>query len=898
MEIISIFVELLKSYQQFLVAVAIVWGLPKVIRNGPWYWKRARALFAQFRQQPLAIVTRAITHPERASYLNFVANKYSFIDYRGIHQVERLGVRLPLRDVYVPITIQEGLTSKGGDEGGLSYEIDLTANAKRRQSAQHSVSVFEALNSSSAIILLGAPGSGKSTLLKFIALTFADRTAAEYGFRGKVTIPVLVPASSFGKQLERSPEISFRQFCNQHFSRTYGLPKGTEDFLEESFDQGACLFLIDGLDEVQPEAMRQLAFERIKSFIVLALHSGNLVVLTSRMTGYSSVNLDIGGVTEYSIRPLVGDALAEFFRKFYKALGSHEKGNESHSDAEELIDSISANTSVLELSQTPLLATILALLHRQGIVLPSRRIELYELYVKTLLTSWARVRNLDGHRMDSFDEIEALRILAPLAFEMLNDGHLNGVTFESLVSRLRSIIKDRFRVDDNEADKRASDFVRAILENTGILHEVGHRQYAFIHLTFLEYFACREIIFRSELNSDAIANDITNLAVKTSFHEAIRLAVSYIGIHLADQRVCVRVLEALAGSSPLRNSDDSVIINSPAALAAFCLSDIGYNAIPDDTAESIQKAIDQSLALKMHPKARYECGKALDVFSVMGKADISSLQQDQLQRIPSGSIRVGSEPEEISALLEIVEAVPLQADLEWVRDYWRMVLRSEGPSYEADVGAFSLARFPVTNLQYATFLLENPDRQLPAFRRGRLVGADTNFGVESIWRSRKPPAKLSNAPVVFVSWEDANAYCAWLSQKWQRNVRLPTEIEREYAARGGLRKLYPLGDSWSDQCGFSSENQVPGLPAVGLIGHSMNAFGLSDLSGLVWEWTSTRWGDAFDGQKGSAYQNIEDWRVVRGSAWDDPSFFARCASRGPNPPESATHYIGFRIAVD
>ena len=77
-----------------------------------------------------------------------------------------------------------------------------------------------------------------------------------------------------------------------------------------------------------------------------------------------------------------------------------------------------ANPSVRRLAANPLLLTILALMKRQGVTLPERRVELYEQYVRTLLSSWNRARGLGRPPARDLDVVQTVRVLAPLALWM------------------------------------------------------------------------------------------------------------------------------------------------------------------------------------------------------------------------------------------------------------------------------------------------------------------------------------------------------------------------------------------------------------------------------------------------------------------------------------------------
>ena len=96
------------------------------------------------------------------------------------------------------------------------------------------------------------------------------------------------------------------------------------------------------------------------------------------------------------------------------------------------------------------------------------------------------------------------------------------------------------------------------------------------------------------------------------------------------------------------------------------------------------------------------------------------------------------------------------------------------PIHRVNVPDFRIATYPVTNEQYAAFV------------------AATGHNAPKHWQADRPPARQRNHPVVYVSWDDALAYCDWLSQVRGEPVRLPSEAEWEKAARGAQGWALPI----------------------------------------------------------------------------------------------------------
>jgi len=218
---------------------------------------------------------------------------------------------------------------------------------------------------------------------------------------------------------------------------------------------------------------------------------------------------------------------------------------------------------------------------------------------------------------------------------------------------------------------------------------------------------------------------------------------------------------------------------------------------------------------------------------------------------------------------------------------------NEKPPHKVSIAAFYFDKYEVTVGQYQKFLAANPSYNQP-----------------ENWNEQLQNPKR---PVVNVSWNDAVAYCEWLSKQRGKRVRLPTEAEWEYAARGGLSgKKYPWGDNISaananydaeSNRGYSWEDAKRYLREVG--SYSANNYGLYNMAGNVWEWCSD-WYSA-DYYRTCAQQGVVTnpqgpdkgaSRVLRGGSWVNIAIILRCAFRVSNEPASRGCDIGFRCSQD
>jgi serine/threonine-protein kinase len=213
-------------------------------------------------------------------------------------------------------------------------------------------------------------------------------------------------------------------------------------------------------------------------------------------------------------------------------------------------------------------------------------------------------------------------------------------------------------------------------------------------------------------------------------------------------------------------------------------------------------------------------------------------------------------------------------------------LHDARPVHQVRISGFWLAETPVTNAQYRVFLDESGQMEPFYWRDRRFLGA--------------------NQPVVGVSWDEAVAFCLWLSERMHRNVALPSEAQWEFAARGEDGRRFPWGnDDPNDSRACYGLTWDTGQPApVGSYPEGQGPFGHLDLAGNVWEWCA-------DGWNGKAYRKLAKHnaldplvrprhrsdRVFRGGAWDRGPDHLRSAVRGGLRAADRGVNLGFRVAV-
>jgi formylglycine-generating enzyme required for sulfatase activity len=234
----------------------------------------------------------------------------------------------------------------------------------------------------------------------------------------------------------------------------------------------------------------------------------------------------------------------------------------------------------------------------------------------------------------------------------------------------------------------------------------------------------------------------------------------------------------------------------------------------------------------------------------------------------------------------------------------------ERPVHRVYVGEFFIGRFPVTDDEYQKFVQATgypPPvvRDLPLIALGEREASFREGAAPYAWEHERPPAGHGSHPVVLVRYDDALAYCDWLSQTIARVVRLPTEAEWEKAARAGADGLrYP----WGNDIDASRGNFLADPPTRPQRGtrptgtYAPNAFGLYDVCGNVWEWVSDWYGADYYGlgdNRDPRGPQTGNMRLVRGGSWlNDDVTMLRCAYRHKLPPDTYAYSVGFRIVCE
>ena len=211
----------------------------------------------------------------------------------------------------------------------------------------------------------------------------------------------------------------------------------------------------------------------------------------------------------------------------------------------------------------------------------------------------------------------------------------------------------------------------------------------------------------------------------------------------------------------------------------------------------------------------------------------------------------------------------------------------EGPARSIHLRPFLIDRCEVTTRRFGEFVAAT----------GRVTAAEADSSVSRSWRSPGGRgAAEPDHPVVYVTWDEARAYCGW------RGVRLPTEAEWEKAARGSDGRQWPWGprpeaslaNAWGPGDPYSGTSPAGSFPA------GASPYGVHDMAGNVWEWCAD-WYDpdyyVVAPRRDPPGPERGRLRVARGGSWTNPITVLRTSNRHAVHPDDAGPSLGFRCAA-
>lgn len=402
----------------------------------------------------------------------------------------------------------------------LSYKSGFSA-PKEPSSSQ----IGNIISSNDYIAILGKPGSGKSTFSQFLALTFAQEKAGDYKLKKKgVTkkrfgtnewfLPLFIPLREISKFLVENEDENYDSLIIEAF-RQIILPSSIKNIFNDSYikhmlKNKKCIFLLDGLDEVQNGIEFNAVIKEING--IISRFPGNKVIVTSRYSGWR------GGVGSFfnvlEIENLNDQEISTFIDSWYHAIEENRARILSKDEsrvqqllrmegtsekADKLKQAFSNNKSIRQIAENPLLLSIICFVHYNK-TLPKERLRLYQDCNNLLLSQWDEEKGLAvddtnltlAHKEDIVQEIAFSLHTGKIG----EDFGRKEATIEEIIPIVEKKLKE-FKMDST----LSKSLFQKLIERSGIIvvTEKYAEKYSFSHLTFQEFYAA-EYVYRNNLD--------------------------------------------------------------------------------------------------------------------------------------------------------------------------------------------------------------------------------------------------------------------------------------------------------------------------------------------------------------------------------------------------------------
>ncbi|MEG4202407.1 NACHT domain-containing protein [Microcoleus sp. Pol7_A1] len=396
---------------------------------------------------------------------------------------------LKLQKVFVPLKIA------ATEAANTSHKMIQPVQDERNNSNETQIWNFlAAIDKNPAfrrMAVLGAPGSGKTTLLRYLTQTYATQQQWKVHPKAPQLIPILLYLRDVRQEIVNNNQLTLAELITQQVQQQqqkYQLENPPPNWFAERIRQNQCLVMLDGLDEVADETLRQQVSRWVDE--QMQTYPDTAFILTSRPFGYKTARLQ-QDVTVLEVQPFSLKQMEQFIGSWYleteviSHAGQDDAGvrGDAKEKADDLIKRIKNSKPLADMAVNPLLLTMIATVHRRGSALPGKRVELYKEICQVLLERRQRAKNI----ADALTATQKQSVLQVLALELMQQK-----TREFNLSDGIDRITDKL-ADVAGSGANAEEFIQQVRDVSGLLVEKEVGVYEFAHLSFQEYLAAVQI---------------------------------------------------------------------------------------------------------------------------------------------------------------------------------------------------------------------------------------------------------------------------------------------------------------------------------------------------------------------------------------------------------------------
>lgn len=419
-------------------------------------------------------LVRRMSRFER-DYRAYAASRHRFVDLKGL--ATRGDYAPGLNEVFVDVSLGARPAHEVRHES-LAGTVRAAEAACRRQS------VWDFLGGpqGTCVAVVGAPGTGKTTLLKHVALSLS------LGRRSGRSLPVMLLLRDHAAAIAANPSLTLERVISSSLRRLQ--VEEPDGWFAQRLQDGRCVVLLDGLDEVASESDRRAVSRWVEEQV--EQYEGNDFVLTSRPHGYLRAPLNRAQVLH--VRRFTGEQISQFVLGWYQAVerlstGVDDAGvaQQAADEAQDLLSRLRSRPALYELATNPLLLTMIAHVHRYRGALPGSRAGLYAEICEVLLWRRDQVKNPAGPDLDITGAKKEV-VLRELAYRMM-DGRRRDIRAAHAARLLQPVLS---RVSVSVPTDSVEVFLDAMAAS-GLLVERELGLYAFAHFTLQEHLAALHI---------------------------------------------------------------------------------------------------------------------------------------------------------------------------------------------------------------------------------------------------------------------------------------------------------------------------------------------------------------------------------------------------------------------